>query len=447
MTSHGRCVTDASPSRCRLGRRDIEGALPQSVFPTGRSLCTPPLLGRGSGGTGTGEPRPAAPDCLVRSLFVPQRFDPGEWRRINATLDEDPDRYGFPQRRDGSVLLGSFNIRKLGDPTNRSDGDWEFLARTCACFDLLAVQEVMPDLDGLRRLRDEMAEHVDDAVEGFAAVVSDETGAFASERGLRERLGFLYRWPVVERMEIASDLTYDRTRTLRTLAENKAELVEALEGCDDASEFDPPFFVTFARQPHGVEFRIGEDEPYEFMAVNAHLIFGNRIGDRRREFNALMDLLKSRLGADNSINLILMGDLNLDFDKPGSDRDRIDKQIKQLNDDLTDSGPHINFPFLDKHTGHDEVFRTNARMNQTYDHIGLFAHDPRLPSYDQNETMPQSLEGPDYGVFNFMSLFSEALLDKQWNELSGDQRKGLWRKSEHSVSDHLPLWFRLPTTE
>ena len=381
--------------------------------------------------------------CTI--VLEPQRFDPGEWRRINATLDEDPDRYGFPQRRDGSVLLGSFNIRKLGDPANRSDGDWEFLARTCACFDLLAVQEIMPDLDGLRRLRDELAEHVDDAVEGFAAVVSDETEAFANERGLRERLGFLYRWPVVERMEIASDLTYDRTRTLRTLAENKAELVEALEACNDASEFDPPFFVTFARQPHGVEFRIGENEPYEFMAVNAHLIFGNRIGDRRREFNALMDLLKSRLGADDSINLILMGDLNLDFDKPGSDRDRIDSQIKDLDGALGD-GAHIDFPFLDVHNSRSEVFRTNARKKQTYDHIGLFAHDPRLPDHRQNGQMPVTPDGPDYGVFDFMSLFSEAVHDKPWTELDDAERRYLWAKAEHSASDHLPLWLRLPLT-
>ncbi|WP_420621188.1 hypothetical protein [Candidatus Poriferisodalis sp.] len=34
-------------------------------------------------------------------------------------------------------------------PENRTDGDWEFLARMRAQFDLLAVQEVMSDLGGL----------------------------------------------------------------------------------------------------------------------------------------------------------------------------------------------------------------------------------------------------------------------------------------------------------
>ena len=376
-----------------------------------------------------------------------KRFAPDEWERINAELDKNPDEYGFPARISGSVLLGSFNIRKLGDPANRSDGDWEFLARVCAQFDLLGVQEIMSDLSGLRRLRGELANHAESRNQGFAVVVSDETGAFAGERGLRERLGFIYRWPVVERMEIASDLTYDRTKTFKALVDNKHALIEALEASNgDVGEFKPPFFVTFARQPHGVEFRIQTDpEPYDFMAVNAHLIFGERIGDRRREFTALLDLLKSRLGADDSANLVLMGDLNLDFDDPAKDRPRVDAQIKDLNEALDTDGPHINFPFLDPHQGRDGVFRTNARLSQTYDHIGLFAHDKRLPDYEQNENMPQSDHGPDYGMFNFMELFSQALHGKPWVDLNQKQRKTLWKKSEHSVSDHMPIWFRLPT--
>ena len=373
-------------------------------------------------------------------------FTTDEWKRINKALDDAPDRYGFPERRDGSVLLGSFNIRKLGDPDNRTDGEWEFLARVCAQFDLLGVQEIMSDLDGLRRLRDGLAAHVDGSREGFAVVVSDETGAFAGERGMRERLGFLYRWDTVERMEVASDLTYDRTKTYKTLVDNKADLIDALEACDgEAREFKPPFFVTFARQPHGVAFRVKGEEPYEFMAVNAHLIYGDRKGDdRRREFVALMDLLKSRLADDDSINLILVGDLNLDFNNPDTDRPRIDAEIKELNAKLTKAGAHINFPFLDKHNGHDDVFRTNARLKETYDHIGLFAHDPRLPSYDQNELMPQALEGPDYGVFNFMELFSRAIYNRAWNDLTKEEQGWIMDRTEHPVSDHMPLWMRLP---
>ena len=60
--------------------------------------------------------------------------------------------------------------------------------------------------------------------------------------------------------------------------------------------------------------------------------------------------------------------------------------------------------------------------------------------------MPQTSHGPDYGVFDFMTLFSETLCDKPWEELTSAQRRALWAKAEHSVSDHMPLWLRLPLT-
>ena len=152
-------------------------------------------------------------------------FNEEEWQTINKKLDEEltgkPEAYGFPQRREGSVLLGSFNIRKLGDPSKRTEDEWAFLARICAQFDLLAVQEIVSGLDGLRHLRDLMVKLLGEGDSGFAIVASDDTGAFVGESGLRERLGFIYRWPVVERMEIASDLTYDRTKVHGTLVENR----------------------------------------------------------------------------------------------------------------------------------------------------------------------------------------------------------------------------------
>ena len=49
------------------------------------------------------------------------QFTVAEWKRIEDELTANRDRYGFPQREYGSVLLGSFNVRKLG----------EFLARIC----------------------------------------------------------------------------------------------------------------------------------------------------------------------------------------------------------------------------------------------------------------------------------------------------------------------------
>ena len=138
-------------------------------------------------------------------------FTASEWEAVNARLRADPKRYGLPQREYGSVLLGSFNIRKLGKTRNRSADTWGFLAETCRSFDLVAVQEIMDDLSGMQRLMSLLGPE-------FGLVVSDMTGAFPGDPGVGERLGFIYRWNVVERMEVASDVTYDRSKVVDSIA-------------------------------------------------------------------------------------------------------------------------------------------------------------------------------------------------------------------------------------
>ena len=118
-------------------------------------------------------------------------------------MEAAPEWYGLPKREYGSVLIGSFNIRKLGSARSRNSDTWEFLADVCRSFDLLAVQEIMDNLSGLRRLMSLLGPE-------FSMVVSDQTGVFPGEPGVGERLGFIYRWNTVERMEVASDVTYDQ---------------------------------------------------------------------------------------------------------------------------------------------------------------------------------------------------------------------------------------------
>ena len=187
------------------------------------------------------------------------------------------------------------------------------------------------------------------------------------------------------------------------------------------------------------------DTPYVFMAVNAHLYFGNYISDRRQEFNALVDWIISRLEANSRAyypNFVLLGDLNLDYDNPGRDRARIEERIKSLNGEL--DGANVNFPFLDVHPGRQDIFRTNARMTETFDQIGLFNRDPRLPTHLDNAAMGSQVRGPDYGVFEFGNLFSEAVLGSPLQELPSNEKRDLIARFEHKVSDRMPLWLRLP---
>jgi len=142
-------------------------------------------------------------------------------------------------------------------------------------------------------------------------------------------------------------------------------------------------------------------------------------------------------------NFILLGDLNLDYDNPLMDRGRIEQHLKTFNN-ASGEDVNVNFPFLDPHPTRRTPFRTNARLSETFDQIGLFSRDPRLPTFVDNANMGQKLRGPDYGVFEFVRLFSDALLQKPFESLTPQEKRDFIARFEHKVSDQMPLWIRLP---
>jgi hypothetical protein len=394
------------------------------------------------------------------------QFTTDEWDQIEELLAKDPDKFGFPKRVYGSVVIGSFNIRKLGKASNRNRRTWEFLADVCRHFDLLAVQEVMDDLSGLRKLMELLGPR-------FGVIVSDKTGVFPGELGNGERLAFIFNWSIVKRTEIASDVTYDRTKVLTTIAEHNNAVHAALADYGTklndfkakmaAFEADnslpkpkkPPFkvklpiFLSFIRQPYCVSFEIQGHpgtQPYQLMAINAHLLFGNRIADRRQEFDALMEWIIERVKQNDKAyypSFLLLGDLNLKFDNPTKDIKEIVKHIKTF-DDNAGHEVIVNFPFIDPHPASGKLLRTNARMTETFDQIGFFVRDDRMPSHVMNAQMGKSPQGPDYGVFNFVELFSKAVNGKAVGSLSKADQSAFIDRFQHKVSDHMPLWVRLP---
>lgn len=419
-------------------------------------------------------------------------FTPAEWTRINALLDADPVRYGFPARRDDSVVLSSFNIRKLGTLKTKSDGAFRLLARYVKATDLLAIQEIQDDLEALGFLKDLAGDR-------YGMAVSDVTGAIPGRDGLIERLGFFFRWDTVERTEVASDISYDRSAVQDNLLKFRAEFGAALEARagevadfearkraydearaarrrgeavdlpsrPDMPAFKLPQFLTFIRAPYCCSFKIrplGAAEPYEFLAVNAHLLYGDASAqkdERRAEFFALLDWIYTRVKKRDRIyhlNFILLGDLNLDFDDPVEDRAEVETFIKQIDQEFLKSkkAARVNFPFFDAHPVHGEQwplpdgtpgpFRTNARLDQTYDQIGIFAHDDRLPNHTANAQAGSVEGGFDYGMFDFVRLFLDAMHgpDATIESLSSRDRSRFFAKFEHDFSDHMPIWIRLP---
>lgn len=381
------------------------------------------------------------------------QFSPSEWKTIHEELTTNPDKYGFPKRVYGSVVLGSFNIRKLGSPRNRNSDTWDFLARVCRQFDLLAVQEVMDEIDGLKRLMELLGPE-------FGLIVSDTTGVFPGDRGLGERLAFIFRWSVVKRGEVVSDVTYDRSKMSNILMDNFLEIREAREKYLEAMDrygkglrktrptFSLPVFMSFIRQPFCVSFEIKGfpgTKPYRFMAVNAHLIYGTT-EERKDEFQALMEWIIGRVKEDDRTyhpNFVLLGDLNLDFNKPETDFAVIERYLKSFDSKLGKQ-VNVNFPFLDIHPKQQEQFTSNVKLTERYDQIGFFFREDGLPTYLDNDNMGSEARGPDFGVFNFTELFAQATLGKSYGDLSSSEKKGLVDRYQHKVSDHMPIWVRLP---
>jgi endonuclease/exonuclease/phosphatase family metal-dependent hydrolase len=392
------------------------------------------------------------------------RFSTTQWDQIEAELAANSKRYGMPDGpREESMLLASFNIRKLGSTRNRQR-ELAFMARFCARCDLVAIREVQDNLDGLLRLKALVDERVSSTGE-FELLVSDITGEVPGESGMAERLAFMYRKSRVKRMDVTSDIAIDRTGVIENFTQNEAEITQAWDAYQKKNlafqagsrktkpTFTLPAFLTFTRTPYVAAFEVpaaGNTKPLQFIAVNAHLLYGTPI-ERKAEFKALMRWMTMRLKSEKRMiapNFVLLGDLNLDFDKPIKDREEIEAYIKGLNREVfgTDDASRIYFPFIDKHPLTNREIRTNARQNQTFDQIAFLRgeKEKRLPSHLERNSIDRSQpDGFDFGVFNFAELFARVIKGKAYHSLTKTEREGLGRHFEYSVSDHMPIWVRL----
>lgn len=371
----------------------------------------------------------------------PDLFSKKEWDRIFRYMETESENLGLPGRRGNSLVIGSFNLRnadprRKGLRAERSDPAWEFISMVCKRFDLLAIQEIKDSLGSLRRLKRRMGEE-------FSYLVSDITGNLAADDGnTRERLAFLFFEPRVKHTRLASEITIDRTRILEFL--NKKENRTA----PNKDKKDWSDFIDFLRTPFCASFEISDSStmsPYHFLAVNCHLAPRDQGDQRRLEFMALVQWLISRAKLSKRMyhpNFLVMGDFNLDYDRPNSGRPRIDQLIREntLDVDIT-----VNFPFLDEGLHEKQAPKTNIRENQPYDHIGFIGADARIPGLDQNSMAGNGdPDNFDYGIFDFAELISRALLDQSYSGLHKKTKGIIDRKLEHEISDHLPVWIRLP---
>ncbi len=399
---------------------------------------------------------------------MPSHFSDNEWLKIHALFNQSADTFSLPERKADSVVIGSFNIRKLGRVKKRTQQSWQFLKKTIERFDLLAVQEIMDDLSGFEHL-------VSSLGDDYGMVVSDVTGSKPGGYGNSERLGYIFNWKNIQRTALASDITFDRSEIANNLYDNHNDFdqawlthvkklkkwekkVEEKKAQGKRTPSRPsiilPRFVTFIRQPHCVSFRIkgkNNAQTYDFLVINAHLLYGTNKQEREWEFKALLEWLTIRAKYIDKLyhpNLLLLGDCNLDFDKVPIMREDINTFLKGLNSSILKSkkAANANFPLLTPHPVHGNLV-TALRQKQTYDQIGLFSNDLRLPTPDDNKTAGDHSGKYDYGVFNIANLIAHALHGKNIDDLTAKQRKTIYKKAEYDISDHMPIWMQLKKPE
>ena len=162
-------------------------------------------------------------------MATAKEFTAQEWATIRKTLNKDPTAFGLPEHIYGSLVVASFNIRKLGavraprgrDKDGRDQQTMRFLADVCEHFDLIAVQEVMPEMAGIRTVRELLGDQ-------YGLIVSDVIGTFPGERGSEERLAYLYNRRVVHRGELIAEVSTSRTKVLKTIAEHHREFFNTI---------------------------------------------------------------------------------------------------------------------------------------------------------------------------------------------------------------------------
>lgn len=298
-----------------------------------------------------------------------------------ATLRDALDASPIPPKAlDRNVLIATWNIRSFGrvtqkwttDPSDspkRSLGHVRAIADIISRFDVVALQEVKRDLEGLRLLMQALGPD-------WGWILTDLTRGSA---GNQERMAFVF------------DLRRVRPSGLA------AELVVPIE--TQTSVTEAGLQKQFARTPYAVSF---ESQGTTFTLVTVHVIWGGNAQQRLPEIEELARWLADwATGGDEfGENLLTLGDFNID---------RLDDPLYQafVATGLRPAPEHVNLP----RTLFDDPDKPHF-----YDQIAWFTGAMGAPQL----TPPLRYEGLG-GNFDFRPVLQKSLSNV---ELS-------WRISDH----------------
>lgn len=177
---------------------------------------------------------------------------------------------------DENVLIASWNIAQFSD--KKKTRALQYIADICERFDIVAIQEVKSNLQGLAKLQAKLPGH-------YQILVSDPTGN-------NERLAFLYDKRTVISTGLVCEIAYNGT-------------------------IASPTVFQFQRTPYCASFRAGR---FDFTLVSVHIAEGSDQGAmglrlREQEIQELVKFIKREArraqGTVFDPDFFLVGDFNI----------------------------------------------------------------------------------------------------------------------------------------
>jgi len=288
-----------------------------------------------------------------------------------------------------TLLLATWNIKEFGD--NRRNESLHYMAEIINRFDLVAVQEVSPNLDGLQKLVALLGHNWD-------YIVTDSTEGTA---GGGERMAFIFDRCKVFFRKMAGEIVLPANK----LIEQKLQ---------------------FARTPFCVAFQAGW---FRFILTTVHVYYGTSAKNNPRrveEIASIAEFLSKRAKKEDE-NYILLGDFNI-FSTSDATMNALEKHgfyipnaIREHPSDLGKTKHYDQIAFKLKIDPGMVVFSEGKQYAGTFD-------------FTETIYPPQDLD-----------LYRGYFDDKNVNGKTEQQIEKYyltnWRTLQ--MSDHLPLWIEL----
>ena len=300
-----------------------------------------------------------------------------------------------------TLLLATWNIREFSD--NRRTESLHFIAEIVSRFDLIAVQEIARQLDGLERLMYLLGPTWD-------YIVTDSTEGTA---GGGERMAFIYDKNKVSFKNMASEIV---------LTKNNQVFKE----------------LQFARTPFCVAFQAGW---FKFNIATVHIYYG-KATDKQIEAQRLEEIKKaveflSKRAKEESLSYILLGDFN----------------IPNCKTDYMGALESKNFFVPDAIKEHP----SNISKSKHYDQIAFnIKLEPSMNIFDKKNQKAGAFDftesvyrAEDLDIykkyFTANALMTKDSKTKQMREKTEKEIEQYYMSKYRTfeMSDHLPLWVEL----